>query len=219
MEEGLQVELVMPFSPLIVRASMPVYLVDKLNSIVDELMQNDDEVKKRDLTSHLAGNIQMAIGVVDILRDNLELWNFINCVATIFALKSASLRLIQSGESAGDKVDFGIALKQAWINEMIAGDFNPVHFHPECDMSCVGFLRVPNCITVGSASAPKDKNGILHFIDGRTAMGAANMHLVRPLVGELYMFPWWLLHTVYPFKGDGVRRSFSANLSISIEKN
>ena len=33
----------------------------------------------------------------------------------------------------------------------------------------------------------------------------------KPITGHLYMFPSWLLHTVYPFIGKGERRSRSFN--------
>ena len=37
---------------------------------------------------------------------------------------------------------------------------------------------------------------------------------IQPKVGDLYIFPASLFHTVYPFYGEGERRSFSANMSL-----
>ena len=42
------------------------------------------------------------------------------------------------------------------------------------------------------------------------------LHLV---VGDLFIFPSHLFHTVYPFFGEGERRSFSANISLTSEQN
>ena len=36
--------------------------------------------------------------------------------------------------------------------------------------------------------------------------------LITPKVGDLYIFPYNLHHTVYPFKGQGIRRSLSFNV-------
>ena len=38
----------------------------------------------------------------------------------------------------------------------------------------------------------------------------------RPVAGHLYIFPSWLLHTVYPFVGKGERRSLSFNSSFKV---
>ena len=37
--------------------------------------------------------------------------------------------------------------------------------------------------------------------------------VVRPQVGRLYMFPSWMQHMVYPFQGDGERRTVAANIN------
>jgi hypothetical protein len=36
---------------------------------------------------------------------------------------------------------------------------------------------------------------------------------MKPEVGKMYFFPSWLQHMVYPFKGEGERRTVAANLN------
>jgi len=36
----------------------------------------------------------------------------------------------------------------------------------------------------------------------------------QPKVGDVILFPHYLMHTAYPFKSTGERRSFSFNLEI-----
>ena len=36
----------------------------------------------------------------------------------------------------------------------------------------------------------------------------------QPKVGDMILFPHYLMHTAYPFKSRGERRSFSFNLEI-----
>ena len=38
-----------------------------------------------------------------------------------------------------------------------------------------------------------------------------NQHKVDLFVGDLYVFPYDIKHGVYPFTGDGVRRTLSYN--------
>ena len=42
-------------------------------------------------------------------------------------------------------------------------------------------------------------------------------HVVRPVEGKLLMFPNWLSHMVWPFKGEGERRTLSANFEIELK--
>ena len=37
---------------------------------------------------------------------------------------------------------------------------------------------------------------------------------ITPKVGDFYLFPHYMMHNVYPFKGKGERRSMSFNVSI-----
>ena len=38
--------------------------------------------------------------------------------------------------------------------------------------------------------------------------------LVKPSVGDFFVFPADLIHMVYPFESDGERRSFSMNMTV-----
>jgi hypothetical protein len=42
-----------------------------------------------------------------------------------------------------------------------------------------------------------------------------NLFVVKPAVGEFYLWPSWMLHCVYPFRSPGVRRSIAVNLSLA----
>jgi hypothetical protein len=35
-----------------------------------------------------------------------------------------------------------------------------------------------------------------------------------PEVGDMYVFPGYIQHTVYPFKGDGERRCIAFNMDL-----
>ena len=38
--------------------------------------------------------------------------------------------------------------------------------------------------------------------------------MLQPEVGDFYIFPYDLEHLVYPFRGDGMRRSLSVNYDV-----
>jgi len=39
-------------------------------------------------------------------------------------------------------------------------------------------------------------------------------HIVKPVVGTIYIFPSWLEHGVNPFRGPGERRTVATNLNV-----
>jgi hypothetical protein len=107
----------------------------------------------------------------------------------------------------------------SWVNYMKAGDFNPIHSHVFCDFSTVIFLEVPGNLLkeaeedlkgTGSTSPP----GSINFFYGETLPHSSNGRFFLPFVGNLFIFPAWLEHAVYPFKSSGNRISISSNIII-----
>jgi hypothetical protein len=60
-------------------------------------------------------------------------------------------------------------------------------------------------------------DGKLQFLYGQLKeenLDFLGMRRVIPAVGDLYLFPAWLTHLVYPFQGPGERISYSFNLGV-----
>ena len=59
------------------------------------------------------------------------------------------------------------------------------------------------------------QGGNLNFIDGSHRFMSNSVFKIVPKVGDFYLFPHYLMHTVYPFKEtDEERRSISFNAYI-----
>ena len=43
--------------------------------------------------------------------------------------------------------------------------------------------------------------------------------MIKPEVGKMLIFPKWLNHQVYPFFGEGERRTLSANFNVHYSAN
>ena len=57
-------------------------------------------------------------------------------------------------------------------------------------------------------------HGHLQFAHGTDTHYSVSNFMIRPRVGDFYIFPSYMFHSVYPFKSPGERRSFSMNLSV-----
>ena len=117
--------------------------------------------------------------------------------------------------------DNKLSVDGIWMVSQTEDDYNPVHWHYG-KLSGVIYLKVPEQIISGEREAQTGLKKFHGATDGRiefiywsswpfnfTSRGHS---VVCPLEGEMYMFPAWVLHTVYPFKGEGERRIVSFNL-------
>ena len=110
-------------------------------------------------------------------------------------------------------------INSAWIVSQYANEYNPLHNHTGCDISAVIYLKVPDVKgrrNLESKKGKEDFDGSIAFV--HSAMGNRNHDVLEkgvmnlsPTSGLLVMFPSYLIHTVYPFIGEGERRCLPFN--------
>jgi len=61
-------------------------------------------------------------------------------------------------------------------------------------------------------------NGTIDFINGQKNLLSNSIYNLKPKLGNLLIFPSYLMHSAYPFNVDGERRSFSFNAKIIFKK-
>lgn len=101
----------------------------------------------------------------------------------------------------------------AWANVSGVGDFNKPHTHPGVMWSGVFYVDPGEC-----DPKPAD-NGKIEFIDPRPGTMNLTKRKIRPVAGQLLIFPAWLMHYVNPFRGRGERISiaFNANARLAAQ--
>ena len=116
-------------------------------------------------------------------------------------------------------------VQAAWYVRSFAGDYNPIHVHTDCHLTCVGFLKVPDLsnerIKPGSNNTVKNYSPGGH-LEVLSSIGVTNSFFENDRigfttkVGNWYLFPAHIRHSVYPFSCDGERRSFSMNINTNM---
>ena len=105
--------------------------------------------------------------------------------------------------------EFQISLIDSWIVKQKDGDYNPLHHHAG-ELSGIIYVSVPK--QVSDTSTP---DGNLIFAHGQFKLSNLDLLGVREIVpkrGEMFIFPAWMQHAVYPFSGEGERLSYAFNL-------
>ena len=143
-------------------------------------------------------------------------------------LDSFATALLQQGYKREGKAD----TVECWTVHSYAGDYNPFHSHgtlTPAGLSCILYLKVPDCIkekpevpTLTSASGECDGFTQLIWDTATTldlySLKTTGQEMIKPEVGKMLIFPKWLNHQVYPFFGEGERRTLSANFNVYYEK-
>jgi len=202
MSEDVKVQ-VHTLGEIIVKLEMPKTFIDEINNIFDE-----KEKTTVDWTTQLAGKIKKEKLVNNLLSDSIK-GTFQMCFQEYMKL-SGQLVLQQTHQPV---------LDNAWINDMFAGEYNPAHFHTSKNslvgLSSVLFLKTPDTYGEEIINPKTPSNGHLEFIGGQQHSLAISQLRLSPKVGDFFIFPYTLVHTVYPFSGtDQVRRTLSYNCDI-----
>ena len=116
--------------------------------------------------------------------------------------------------------DYKIHTNSIWVNEMDEHEYNPVHIHRGALLTGVAalmVLKLPDNMGKEYSSPQAPMNGKLQM------MGAVNGHFAHcdysPQLKErdLYIFPYDMRHCVYPFNGNGKRRTMPCNIDVDYD--
>ena len=183
---------------IICRFKVPLEVIDEINKDYDNA---------KDLPAHnknLAGKIADEFKVTSILSENTR-----SLFTTCFHQYLQTIK----------KPFWHVSLENVWINDMKSNEYNPFHYHtsPMTDLGLSSVLVLKRPETYGKEYSREDtpSNGNLEFNGGQQDPLSISQLRVDAKVGQLYVFPYTLLHGVYPFNGtDEIRRTMSFNCNL-----
>ena len=108
-------------------------------------------------------------------------------------------------------------LNSIWVNQMFEHEYNPVHVHQGSlftGLSSVMILKLPQSFGVEYSSPDSPQNGKLQILGSSSGQFANIDYQPEIKEGDFYIFPYDMRHTVYPFNGEGYRRTLAANMDV-----
>ena len=218
-----------PFGPPIGHATLPKELVNDFNKGCDDIVKDKELLKSSDHSHALVGQVEQELLIPADIINKWGKWlgsqvrAYVNGYFNQFDIPEQNI-LTASKEQASQAVDrIQTNVKSAWYIRSFAGDYNPLHTHTDCELTCVGFLKVPDFSNERRKTPHgKGSNGVLEVLNNTGS--ADNLSFENdsigftPKVGNWYLFPANLRHAVYPFRCDGERRSFSINMNTNMFK-
>ena len=199
----MESEIIKPFGPSIVKIKIPDEIVKEMNFFVDGIIKDKERLEKFNEGPKLAGNVYQEFLLDTDFMKKIKWGDFLGsaCNDWVWREKNLTLKSFQ--------------IIKSWIVRQFKYEYNPIHYHSG-HISGVGYLKVPK--NMGETSQKNKKvnnNGKLILIDGSKKLFSSPTYTITPKVGDFYLFPSYLMHTVYPFSNsDEERRSVSFNARI-----
>ena len=112
---------------------------------------------------------------------------------------------------------YKIHLNSIWVNEMKEHEYNPVHVHQgnlSTGLSSVMILKLPESFGVEYSSSEQPQNGRLQILGSTSGQFAKIDYQPEVASRDFYIFPYDMRHCVYPFNGQGLRRTLAANCDV-----
>ena len=190
--------VISPFGPKIAKLKFSSKLIDIINKEVDQISNKKKLLKKLDYSKKLVGQVKQEF---QLPKKFLKRY-----------LEKVISREVKNYiyQTLGKKIK-KVSIKNFWVVRQFNNEYNPVHYH-DGHISGVGYLKVPKFISKNNKKAKTD--GTIDFINGNKMFLSESIYNHQPKVGDVILFPNYLMHTAYSFRSNGERRSFSFNLEI-----
>ena len=217
-----------PYGPAIGYAKLPDELVNDLNKDCDNIVKDKELSKTQDFSHALVGEVEQELLLSTDVMNKWGNWfgkqvrEYVAAYFNQLTIPNQNIFSVPIEEALQAANNLQINVQAAWYIRSFTGDYNPIHTHGNCELTCVGYLKVPDFIGEKKNEGGRNNSGVLEI------MGSAGYNDFTffendrigftPKVGNWYLFPATLRHAVYPFTADGERRSFSINMSTNMFK-
>ena len=220
MSDQIEYELFSLPAALMLQHKLPEQVVTTLNDYLDTLKQNK---LRESAADYLVGQIHQG-EQLKMDHEDVSLTPFVRIVESLAA---AYLRhfVEQTKSPLRPKK---ISMDKLWSVHSYQGDYNPIHDHltaAQMGISFTTWTMVPEQIMkrddqqVNLYESSGAIDGFINFTYGlnQTAdperLRPSQSRYIMPVPGKLLLFPSWMQHTVYPFFGEGERRTVAGNLN------
>ena len=191
-------KVISPFGPKIGSFKLSSQVVRKINTEVERIVKKKSLYKKLNYSKQLVGQVKQEFQLPKEFIQKF-LHKIIEKEVKFFIHKVTNKKVQK------------VKILNFWIVRQYKNEYNPIHYH-DGHLSAVGYLKVPK--NLSKSKKQIKTNGTIDFISGSKNFLCESIYNHVPKVGDIILFPNYLMHTAYPFHVDGERRSFSMNIQL-----
>tara|TARA_B100000003_G_C10847594_1_gene337623 strand:- start:81 stop:689 length:609 start_codon:yes stop_codon:yes gene_type:complete len=191
-------KVISPFGPKIGRFKLSSQVVKKINKEVERIVKKKSLYKKLNYSKQLVGQVKQEFQLPKKFIQKF-LHKIIEKEVKSFIFKVTNKKVKT------------MKILNFWVVRQYKNEYNPIHYH-NGHLSAVGYLKVPK--NLNKSKKQVKTNGTIDFISGSKNFLCESIYNHVPKVGDIILFPNYLMHTAYPFQVEGERRSFSLNIQL-----
>ena len=198
-----------------------------MNEYLEELIESKN---KKSYAHTLVGQINQHKKSQQLLMDHND-EKVVEFTNMLCGLGAEYINHFSKATGATYKTNKRVEMDELWSVHSYERDYNPIHSHGTKTMmgiSCTTWTKVPKQILEQPTSGTPEyslyndsghSDGCLAFNYGKNSLLDSERLfppqscVIKPEIGMQYMFPSGLQHMVYPFFGEGERRTVAANLN------
>ena len=226
--EKIKYKFFHPFGPSIMYGTMPPGIFKEFKDIVTNVLEKKEEPHG----NNLAGRIDDEWAVPEQYWLESDVGEFLDGIVGQYARElsdrfyTETLYNIPIDPEEESKFQYSVHRTQGWVNSMVSGEYNPLHYHPNCNITTVFFFNDvdEDFLTESIASTQtgtddvlakgRTDDGLLEIVYNTAGTLEGGTFRVRPIKGNFLIFPGNLLHVVYPFISAKERITSSVNYII-----
>ena len=212
----LKINFLQPWSIPVLQTTLPPHILNTMIELTDEVIADKKSASHNEL---LLGQIDTELTVSPKLLEKAGVINFLNNIVRHFVLTAKKQQFPKDKDNIFAE-QIAISMVSMWIVSQQPNEYNPIHTHTNCNISSVMYLKVPKFAP--DRKTRKDLyDGSISFISNTSSdINFSQPSIVmRPSVGDFFIFGAQQLHTVYPYRceeGDPERRSVSFNANYEL---
>ena len=185
----------------VLRYKVPLEIFVGLNELYEHHKKHLPNANKQ-LAGKIPDEVSMFYAGPD--NDKMHAHNFVpqDILKWFYSIFDHYLKWNKTGE-------FTMDINSIWVNEMKAGDYNPVHIHQGklyTGLSSVMFLKLPKDMGPELTRPDQPMNGKLQILGSANGQFVTSDYSPEAVIGDFYVFPYDIRHVVYPFTNKKEKR-------------
>jgi len=204
MEIKINYQNIKIFGPAIFKVKIPEIIVERLNNHIDKIINDKAESDKLNYGEFLVGDVTQEFLLDKEIAEKSGWLDFLAKCTKIYIELNEEKKISEFN------------LIKTWVVRQFENEYNPTHWHGG-HVSGAGFLKIPESLGkhTQNKTSKQYRGGNLQLIHGSRMFMSPSTYNIIPEVGDFYIFPNYLMHTVFPFKNSKEeRRSISFNAAV-----
>ena len=139
-----------PYGPAIGHAKLPDELVSDFNKGCDDIVKDEKLSKSQDWSQNLVGQVEQELLIPKNLVNKWGSWfgkqvsDYVSSYFEQLYIPQQNIFTVSKKRAVQAANNMQINVQSAWYVRSFDGDYNPIHTHGNCELTCVGYLKVPN---------------------------------------------------------------------------